>query len=1116
MNCRLPAGTIPVLFEADVAVVGGSFAGVSCALRLAAAGRKVVVIESRTYLGRELTATLRPWIELGAGTGTGSCGEPPGLVARLLSSAAVAAEPEEATDNAFVPLHADRLKRELEDALLERGVELLYASYPIQLVERDGRPHTLVVANKSGRQAIRCRAVVDATETALVAALVGRAETTYGPGERALYYRTLEFTDADEALPTLTERTAPSSLGLAEDRIRLRRGAGGPGHVFVEYAMALPSANAPAADRERTLAARRAGMRLASHLVHNEPAFRKAFLASSSFELHGPFPIGDQGGAAGGSPAEETRSVPAFDASYGASPEGVWSLGLALFRRGDVDLLDAVRASALGERAAEAANALLERLDFPSEAGGSDAASDRASRAEAELAVSKDGASVESAAPAFDGASDSALVSTLGLATASVTAPTSASSASDAVVAVPSLVRDADARPGVFVPEQAVDASSSSDVLVVGGGSSGACAAITAAKEGVRSALFDMNPGLGGTGTFGGVDSYWFGKRYGFAGEIAERVAEAQRDIGYKGHKWNIEAKMYALQREAERAGVELTLQAVTFGAIRQGDRVRGVVAATRWGVVAAFAEAVVDATGDGDIAAYAGADFVYGSEKDHTVMWYSLAQFQSPGRTKNNFTSMVDVSDALDYTRAILAGRRRGDGCHDHGIYVATRESRHIVGDVTMKLSDQLLQRRWPDAVNVHFSNHDVKGVSGAAWVNVGLIPPNLEIEIPYRMLLPKGVEGLLVAGKALSATHDALPAIRMQSDLENLGGIAAIAAAMAARTGDTPRRIDVRVLQARAVRAGLLPETVLTRSLSPIRYSDEELDRLVDAIETNPLYDYADMRMNEVHRGPIPFAEICSLGRRAVGALERALPTAEGVKRVRIAQALAMLGSTSGVPALVEALTEALRGDALPIRTAEIMYVQLPPDHGAMPDAAYLLYSLASAPDVRAVPVWERVAELLRPEEDDFKDSRAGVFYYIDAVCQGAERLGDRAAVPALRRLRRIPAIRDQQSADRFQPDYFRERRAMLELAVGRALARCGDEEGYRVLIAYLADSRSLLAKSALLELRRLSGLPGYGVEPTRWQAWLEETKPYARTAPLKLRLDVENDSETVPRRE
>jgi len=53
----------------------------------------------------------------------------------------------------------------------------------------------------------------------------------------------------------------------------------------------------------------------------------------------------------------------------------------------------------------------------------------------------------------------------------------------------------------------------SADVLVVGGGTSGATAAITSAREGMSTVLLELNPGLGGTGTLGGVDSYWFGRR---------------------------------------------------------------------------------------------------------------------------------------------------------------------------------------------------------------------------------------------------------------------------------------------------------------------------------------------------------------------------------------------------------------------------------------------------------------------------------------------------------------------------------------------------------------------------------------------------------------------------
>jgi hypothetical protein len=163
----------------------------------------------------------------------------------------------------------------------------------------------------------------------------------------------------------------------------------------------------------------------------------------------------------------------------------------------------------------------------------------------------------------------------------------------------------------------------------------------------------------------------------------------------------------------------------------------------------------------------------------------------------------------------------------------------------------------------------------------------------------------------------------------------------------------------------------------------------------------------------------------------------------------------------------------------------------------------------------VWEQVAELVSPVEEDFRDQRLGLFYYIDALCQGAERLGDRAALPMLERLHRVPLLRGQQCARGPQPDYFMERRSMLELSIGRAMARCGSLEGYNILSAYLSDNRSLLAKNAWLQLRRLTG-KSFGLESKTWERWIAEAKPYLRTEPLRMKLDFEADSETLLRRE
>lgn len=163
--------------------------------------------------------------------------------------------------------------------------------------------------------------------------------------------------------------------------------------------------------------------------------------------------------------------------------------------------------------------------------------------------------------------------------------------------------------------------------------------------------------------------------------------------------EWNIEAKMQALAELADHAGAGLLFTESVIGAVMGGSIVRGVVVADPFGAWVVLGKVVIDATGDGDVAAFAGVEFTYGSKRDHAVMWYSLPQFHSPGFTDNNFTSMVDVTNIQDYTRAILSGRRYSRNAEigrklpsqqsppenrllDHGSYVAP--ARAVISLVT------------------------------------------------------------------------------------------------------------------------------------------------------------------------------------------------------------------------------------------------------------------------------------------------------------------------------------------------------------------------------------------------------------------------------------------------
>jgi len=118
-------------------------------------------------------------------------------------------------------------------------------------------------------------------------------------------------------------------------------------------------------------------------------------------------------------------------------------------------------------------------------------------------------------------------------------------------------------------------------------------------------------------------------------------------------------------------------------------------------------------------------------------------------------------------------------------------------------------------------------------------------------------------------------------------------------------------------------------------------------------------------------------------------------------------------------------------------------------------------------------------------------------------AELLGDREAVAALNKIHSHNCLQNLVTSNKFEADYIHERRAMLELAIGRALARCGSSDGFAILISYLADNRALLAEGAHSALASISGRD-YGKDTQPWRGWLEEAKDSLKPCPLGERLD------------
>ncbi len=134
---------------------------------------------------------------------------------------------------------------------------------------------------------------------------------------------------------------------------------------------------------------------------------------------------------------------------------------------------------------------------------------------------------------------------------------------------------------------------------------------------------------------------------------------------------------------------------------------------------------------------------------------------------------------------------------CIGSGTTTGVRETRRVMGDYLLTAEDMVEGRKFPD-VAVHEAEfivdiHNPEG-AGQAEDKIQYVIP---YDIPYRCFLPKGVEGLLVAGRCISGTHRAHASYRVMSICMAMGEAAGTAAALCAKEHKTPRELQVKELQ-------------------------------------------------------------------------------------------------------------------------------------------------------------------------------------------------------------------------------------------------------------------------------------------------------------------------------
>ena len=332
------------------------------------------------------------------------------------------------------------------------------------------------------------------------------------------------------------------------------------------------------------------------------------------------------------------------------------------------------------------------------------------------------------------------------------------------------------------------------------------------------------------------------------------------------GVTYEPEALKVEWDKQIIASGVRPLLHSRMASVIMEGATVLGIVVLTRRGPFQVLARRLIDASGDANVAWAAGCSLEMPSAKRRVqplTTTFRLGGVGEPAKTSELHRLMREASESGEYelprlegsahptmlagvyhtnvtrvsgvdatnpwaaTAAEIEGRRqaaeytrffkdRVPGYQDSyllntSVWAGTRETRRLLGEYVLTKEDVLEARQFEDAIalcGAPIEDHDGGAATIWRYVAAGADgePTGRAYGIPYRTLVPKDVDGLLVAGRCLSATHDAHASARSIAQCLSYGHAAGAAAALSVSTNRSPRDIDTDMLRSQLAEDGMI----------------------------------------------------------------------------------------------------------------------------------------------------------------------------------------------------------------------------------------------------------------------------------------------------------------------